>query len=146
MKNISIYLLVMVFAITSCKKDYQEDTYNFYNSLAPYVELKSKTAITVTEGGSIKITAQMRTALQEPVDVNYTITGGFTNSGTIRINRNTTEGFVTIPVPVGTVPGTQTSTTAEVKLTTAKTTASNGALTVGRTGTEKEKVAVTIKK
>ena len=146
MKYISLSLLVLIVAFTACKKEYQEDTHNFYNTLPPYVELKSKTTINTKEDSTIRITVQMRTALQEPVDVNYTITGSVNRQGTIRINRNTLESTVTVPVPVGTIPLTQTTGTAEVRLTTAKTVTSNSPLTVGRTGTEKEKISVNIRR
>src|SRR3954464_12376799 len=130
MKILSISILMLVFALTGCTKSYPGDSYDFSNSLPAYVELKSKTAIAVKEGKTFKVTVQVRTAFQEPVDVGYSITGAITQTGTVRINPNTYEGSSTVTVPVGTVTGANTTAAAQVTLTTGKLVTSNSDLTV----------------
>jgi hypothetical protein len=109
MKNICL-LITICFIITfsSCKKSYVGDTYDFTNTLAPYVELASKGGITAAQGSVIKITVQMKTALTEDVTVNYSITGAGSApiNGTVVVLRNTVKTIAPITLPTGIVaPG-----------------------------------------
>lgn len=150
MKNIAIILGLATATLLACEKEVG-DTYDFSNSMAPYVELnttvKGKT-ISVKEGKKFKVPLLIRTSMQENIDVNYAITGALAQQGTLRINRNAVSNASnadSILVPVGTVPTGSTTATATLTLVSAKD-ASNDTLMVGRLGKALEFMKLTISK
>lgn len=138
------FFSLSILTLASCEKDYEGDSYDFSNSVAPYVELSAKTAVTVTEGSALTSVFQVRTALQEDVTVGYQITGGYTTSGNVVIPRNSRSGNLSVTIPVGTVPVGSTSVAAVLKIVSV-TRPSGGAIIVGRLGADLEKRNVTIK-
>lgn len=150
MQKINLILKYCLFSlsiltIASCEKDYAGDSYDFSNSVAPYVELASKSTLSVKEGVASNIAVQVRTAFQEDVTVGYQITGGYTASGNITLPRNTRSVNFALNVPVGTVPVADATATAVFKIVSV-TRPSGGAIIVGRTGADLEKRTLTIKK
>ena len=137
-------MLVMAIAVAGCKKDYQGDTYNFDNSLPPYVTLSSLSAKTVVQGKSAAFTFQMRTALQQSVTVTYSISGAVSMPNqTVLIDRDKTSAVATVNIPnnIITTPGT----TATATLTLVKAVTADGTpLTIGQKNTPATQV-VTIK-
>lgn len=115
MKNIILFIITsFIITLSSCKKSYVGDTYDFTNTLAPYVELASKSDIKAKQGSVIKETVQMKTALTEDVTVNYSITpaGSTPISGTIVLLRNTVKTIASITLPNGIVtPGSTVAAT-----------------------------------
>lgn len=145
MKKI-LLLVYIALTLTACKKNFNGDTYNFEVSLPPYVELEGEKEVEVSEGNAITVAVNMRVAQQQDVQVNYVVTGALNKQGTITINRNTLKGAATIAIPTGTVPATAATSKAALQITGAKTTATNTTLTIGRYGSEKEKIEITIVK
>jgi hypothetical protein len=146
MKIINIlgrYILLSLIVLSGCKK-FEEEKFDFAStSLPPYLELKSKTAKTVTEGGNLSLTVQVRTALAEEVTVAYEITGGFTMSGTMKLPANAVEATASVLIPTGTVvsPAVTVSGVLTIKSATA---ASGLKLSVGRLSTSSEKFDVKV--
>lgn len=146
MKKLLLILAVVGCATISCKKAIEGDTFNFDQSLAPYVEISSKTGVKVTEGNSFNVTAVMRTAQVQPVTVTYSITGGTTPViGIITIPANSVSARSAIPIPAGTVPAGSTTVAAVFRFTKA-TLPNADTLTIGRYGAAKEVIAVTVSK
>jgi hypothetical protein len=145
MKKIFLFL-TLALSMVACKKSYTGDTYNFENTLPPYVELEGEKNVEVSEGNMLTVTVVMRVAQQQDVQVNYAVTGTLNKQGTITIKRNTLKASANVAIPAGTLPATATSGKANLQITGATTTASNTALTIGRFGSENEKLDVTIVK
>lgn len=139
-----LYIPFVLFAVisTGCEKDYPGDSYDFSATKAPFVELKSKTAVTVKQGSSFNVTAQVRTAFGSVTTATYQLTGALTSTGNIVIARNKTEGVAAVAVPAGTVPAGQTSVTAQLKLTTAQN--ADGTLSIGYLDPAKEVISIKI--
>ncbi len=135
--------LFSLIVLSGCKK-FEEEKFDFSStSLPPYLELKSKTAKTVTEGNNLSFTVQVRTALTEEVTVAYEITGGFTLSGTMKLPANVVEATASVLIPTGTVVSPAVTTTGILTIKSA-TTASGLNLTVGRLSTSVEKFDVKV--
>ena len=132
MKKIFFAIILVALTVTGCKKDYQGDSYNFDNSLPPYVTLSSLAAKTVAQGKSTSFTFQMRTALQQVVTVSYSISGAVTMANqTVVIDRDKTTGVATVTIPANVI--TAPSTTATATLTLDKAVAADGTnLTIGQ--------------
>lgn len=146
MKKLIFAILLLTFTLTACKKDYQGDTYNFDNSLPPYVTLNSLTAITVTQGTPAAFTFQMRTALQQPVTVTYSIMGAVSlPDQTVVIDRDKLNTVATVNIPGNVV--TSAGDTATATLTLDKAVAADGTnLTIGQNNAASaQKVTILIK-
>ncbi|RIJ36707.1 hypothetical protein D1627_12775 [Pontibacter oryzae] len=129
-------LMGTMFSFSSCEKDM--DTYDFSNSMPAYVEIKSKANIEVEEEKTASITFQSREFFQQDKTLKYEVTGAFTKSGTVTLARNTNSITLNLPVPANVVPAGQTSATATLTLVEAD------GLSVGRKGSDKEKVVLQI--
>lgn len=144
MKNIFLLIVASLIIITSsCKKSYVGDTYDFTNTLAPYVEFASKADVKAQQGSVINETIQMKTALTEDVTVAYSITpaGGTPITGTIVVLRNTVKTIAPITLPSGIVtPGS----TVSAKLMLTGATKGTNVLRVGSIAPTSEVVNLTI--
>ena len=136
-------MIVIGLAVGGCKKSYPGDTYDFTNSKAAYVEFPApKKAIVATQGSTLSVVVQMRTALTEDVSANYSITGTTAViAGTIVIPRNTVKATGSIVLPTGIVAAGST-VKAQLKLVSAN----KGAdiLRVGFNDPSTEVIALTI--
>jgi hypothetical protein len=97
------------------------------NTFPAYVELASSAAQTVPEGGNIMITLSSRTVVYEAYSVTYEITGDYTASGTIEVEKGVNQVQVPVPVAAGIV-------TDEPLSATLTLTGVNGNLNLGRNG------------
>lgn len=139
MKKILILMTIMTaFLLQSCEKKGPGDNYDFSNSLPPYVEISSKTSSTVVEGTSLAVAVRLKTAVQEPVLVNYTVSGAFTTTGTITIPRGTLTASVTLAIPSTLVPVGSPSVGASFAITGATKGSTN--LTIGALGVNSNEV------
>ena len=142
MKAKYLYILIMLLGFVGCSKDYPGDSYDFSNSTNPYVEFKS-TKISVSAPSTFTFTVRLRTAISSgPTTVGYELSGALSGSGTVVIERNKIEGVSsTISVPVEVLNGAASSS-ATLKLVSAKNSSLN--IDLGRNGTGNQAV-VTIK-
>ncbi len=91
------------------------------NTLPPYVELKSTSAMEVEQGKAAAVTFQMRTGLQQKVTITYDVTGAINlPNQTLVLNRDELSGTVNLPT-AGTIVPPATSATATVTLKSAVT-------------------------
>jgi len=144
MKPVFKFLPIIVFLVVSfsaCKK-YSEQTFVFTPSAPPYIAINDTTSQELAQGDTLSFDVVVRTALQQPVTVTYTIKGGFSLSGTYTLARNTVLGTIQVPIPAGTVPIGLTSVSGTLNLTTATTT--SGLITVGRMSPASETFTVTV--
>ena len=139
-KLLSVVLLSVV-VLSGCKK-YSEQAFDFSTSAPPYVALKTYTDKFVSQGTDLKFVVLVRTALQQPITISYTISGDFSLSGTYILPRNTVEGTVTVAIPPGIVPTGIDSLNGTLKLITATT--MGGQITVGRIDPSGEKFSVIV--
>lgn len=142
------YSILIIFGFiilinSGCKKSYVGDTYDFSNSLAPYVELASKSPVKAKQGTVIKVTVQMKTALTEDVTVSYAITsvGSTPINGTVIILRNTVKAIGSITLPGGIVT---TGSTLAAQLALTGATKGNNNLRVGSIVPTSEIINITI--
>lgn len=145
MKKIAFTLLLLSTIMVCCKKEYQGDSYDFSNTLPPYVALSSTDAITVGQDTSINITFSMRTALQQNVTVTYSLTGAINiPDQTVVIARDKTSSDVTVVIPPNVVASPVDTATAILTLAKAVT-ADGKNLTIGQTNDpHTQKVAINI--
>ena len=138
MKNkLVLFALVgSMFSFTACEKDM--DTYDFSDSMPAYIEIKSKAAVTVEEGGVAKVTFQSREAFQSVKKLQYEVKGAYNATGSIDYPRNTTSYEFSLAIPEGIVPDGAETATSTFSLVSAD------GLTVGMKGAEKEVVTITI--
>ncbi|HEY8690269.1 MAG TPA: hypothetical protein VIM07_13620 [Chitinophagaceae bacterium] len=144
MKNnyLSLFVFIIV-GFTSCSKEYTGDSFDTSTSLAPYVEIATKTAQTVKQGASFSVSVQMRTALTENVTVNYTVTGtSATIQGSIVIPRNTLKATSIVTIPTGVVVAPATSVVAQFKIVSAIR--GSESLRIGYKDPTKEVITITI--
>lgn len=130
--------IMTAFFLQSCKKKGPGDNYDFSNSLPPYVEISTKTSSTVVEGTSLAVAVRLKTAVQEPVLVNYTVSGAFSTTGTITIPRGTLTASVTLAIPSTLVPVGSPSVGASFAITGATKGSTN--LTIGALGVNSKEV------
>lgn len=118
-------------AFQSCKKAYSPgDNYDFSNSLPPYITIRT-TALTVKQGATATFAFTLRTALQQPVTVVYSVSGAITLvNQTATIARDAVTGNGSFVVPANTIVAPATTATATVTLVSA-TTADGTKLTIG---------------
>ncbi|MEQ7798356.1 Calx-beta domain-containing protein [Pedobacter sp. ASV1-7] len=133
MKKIIVLLsITAAFLLQACEKKGPGDNYDFSNSLPPYVEISDKAQLKVVEGTNAVVQVRLKTAVQEPVTVNYNVTGTFSTSGTVTIPRDALTANVTIAVPAN------SSGNATFKITEA--TKGSTKLTIGAKGVNSNEV------
>ncbi|SDL88893.1 Calx-beta domain-containing protein [Pedobacter sp. ok626] len=130
--------IVTAFLLQSCEKKGPGDNYDFSNSLPPYVEISAKTQLSVLEGTNATIAVRLKTAVQEPVVVNYAVSGAFSTTGSVTIPRGVLSANVTLPIPSTLVPPGSTAVNASFKITGAKKGSTD--LTIGALGVNSNEV------
>lgn len=86
-KLVLLALFATCLSFTACEED--KDSYDFSESMPAYVEIKSKTALTVEEGATATVTFQSREAFQQAKTLTYEIAGAYNATGTVVLPRNT---------------------------------------------------------
>lgn len=124
--------------LQACDKKGPGDNYDFSNSLPPYVEITTKTNLSVVEGTTATIAVRLKTSVQENVVVSYSVTGAFTTTGTVTIPRDALSADVTLAIPSSLVPSGSATSTAVFKITGAKK--GNTDLTIGALGVNSSEV------
>ncbi len=112
-----------ILLLAACE-DYQDENFDFSNSLATYVELAPGGTLTGEPGAEVSLTIRMREAINQPVSVDYEVTGDISSSGSITIEK----GDISAPI-VFSIPLDRQTGTAQVKLT-----AVDNGLSLGRGG------------
>jgi len=147
MKKIIFAILLLSVSRVACKKDYQGETYDFSNSVEPYVTLTSTAERKVKQDTTINFTFQMRTALQQTVTVTYSVTGAINKPDqTVIIDRDKTTAVAPLVIPGNLV--TAPATTATATLTLVKAVTADGKnLSIGHSiPAANQKVVITIRK
>lgn len=132
MKKILIHLcLIPLLVFVACDKEAPGDNYNFENKVAPYVAFNSTAAVAVKEGATVTVPLEVRTAIQEDLNITLSISGAIIKEQTVVLPKGTMSVNVPIIVPVGTIVSPATSATATLALT--KAVSANGTeFTIGR--------------
>ena len=138
-----IFLLISVVYFSACD-DKLEPVADFSTSMTPYVEFTLKTGVNVREGVNANIPIRMRETLQQPVTVNYEITGAGAKTGSVIIPRGLNTVNIVVNFPIGTVPANGTTSSATITLKSA--TAGGENLTIGYAGTNQIARTITINK
>lgn len=131
-KLIILFSMAVVIFMQSCEKKGPGDNYDFSNSLPAYVEISTKTALSVVQGNNATIAVRLKTAVQEDVIVNYSVSGAFSVTGSVTIPKNTLTANAVVAVPAGVVPASSATATAVFKITGA--TKGGNPLTIGALG------------
>lgn len=107
--------------LASCE-EFEDENYDFSNTLPQYVELTSGAAIEALPGDTVSVSARIRVAQGQDITVDYSLGGDLSGSGTITIPASELNGSVDVILPSTPDMGTGTLTL---------TSASNG-YSVGR--------------
>lgn len=85
---------------TSCEDDFEDENYDFSNSLPSYVELTSGADIEAAPGDTVAVTVRLREARDANVNVNYEITGDITENGMATIAQGTLNASIPVIIPM----------------------------------------------
>lgn len=127
MKNISKILILISLVLAYSCETYEVAEPDIDNTYPAYVELASSEEQTVPEGGNIMITLSSRTVIYESYSVSYEITGDYSASGTIEVEKGVNQTEVAVPVAAGIVE--EDALTATLTLS-----AVSGNVVLGRNG------------
>jgi len=111
MKNIPfrylIFALFLTVGMTACN-DFEDENYDFSNSIAAYVEL-STASIATAPGAEVAVNFRLRTAINNAVvNVGYEITGDVTQSGSVAIEAGDLSSALALTIPTTPVTGAAT--------------------------------------
>lgn len=101
MKNMKlkyIFITVLALAIAACA-EFEDDALDFSNSLPQYVELSSGDEIESVEGSTVSFTVRVRETFPTDINVDYTVSGDVTASGTVTIAATTLSGDGSFTIP-----------------------------------------------
>jgi hypothetical protein len=117
----------------SCDKESSGTINDFSNSLPAYVDLAgAQDTLEVSEGDSVALTFNMRTAIQQAVTITYSVSAPVSlTDQTVVIPRNLLKGTGSFKIPEGVVTDPSGSEYATMTVTKA-TTADGESLTLGR--------------
>ena len=85
---------------SSCEDDFEDENYDFSNSLPSYVELTSGADIATVPGDTVSVTVRLREARDADVNVNYEITGDFTDNGTATVAQGNLNTAIPVIIPM----------------------------------------------
>lgn len=79
--------LALCLLVMSCE-EFEDDSYDFSNSLPQFVELSSGSDVTATPGDTVTLNVRVRENLFSDIHVEWETTGNLTASGTATIPRD----------------------------------------------------------
>ncbi|MBC7914569.1 MAG: hypothetical protein H7Y07_10670 [Pyrinomonadaceae bacterium] len=138
-----IYFLISTALFSACDDKYEVVT-DFSKPIAPYIEFSAATTVAAKEGVNSNVAVRLKESIQEPITVNYEITGAGAKTGSITIPRGALTANIVVNFPVGTVPASATTATSKITLKSAM--AGNQSLTIGYAGTNQVSRNITISK
>jgi hypothetical protein len=79
--------LALCLLVMSCE-EFEDDSYDFSNSLPQFVELSSGSDVAATPGDTVTVNVRVRENLFSDINVGWETTGNLTTSGTVVIPRD----------------------------------------------------------
>ncbi len=126
MKFRYLYIAILSLAVMACN-EFEDPALDFSDSFPQYVEMSTGAAISSVEGSTVSFTVRVRETFPTPINVDYTVTGDVTTSGTVTIPASSTSATGSFVIPDNDALGT--GGTATITLT-----AVDNGLDLGRGG------------